>query len=92
MTSPKEQFNPGPHIITVGQVLQMKPTAVKILIEEHNKENIERFHRYEQLIREEERKIIKLRIDYDRKQKTPAEETIDDLYNSIELKTLNYNI
>lgn len=35
---------------------------------------------------EEERRIIKLRIDYDRRKGIPAEETVNDIYDSIELK------
>lgn len=39
-----------------------------------------------QKARESERKIIKLRIDYDRRKGIPAEETVNDIYDSIELK------
>ena len=43
-------------------------------------------HQELQKAREEERKIIKLRIDYDRRKGIPAEETVNDIYDSIELK------
>lgn len=36
--------------------------------------------------RKEERNIIKLRIEYDRRKNIPAEETVHDIYDSIELK------
>lgn len=43
-------------------------------------------HQELQKARESERKIIKLRIDYDRRKGIPAEETVNDIYDSIELK------
>jgi len=36
----------------------------------------------------EEREKIKLRIDYDRRKNIPAEETVQDIHDSIELQTL----
>lgn len=38
-----------------------------------------------------ERHKIKLRIDYDRRKSIPAEETVQDIYDSIELKATQPN-
>jgi hypothetical protein len=52
-----------------------------------SREAVVRFiHHQLQKAREGERKIIKLRIDYDRRKGIPAEETVNDIYDSIELK------
>jgi hypothetical protein len=39
-----------------------------------------------------ERHKIKLRIDYDRRKNIPAEETVQDIYDSIELKESNHQV
>jgi len=51
---------------------------VQVVITEHHQEL--------QKAREEERRLIKLRINYDRRKGIPAEETVNDIYDSIELK------